>query len=222
MKVERIHHYKELFISHVQQHGLEDHLYMYEAQSSWQEHFDIEAIDLPTSYHNALQSTISGRLWGGSHNSAKESMLAMLDSSKEYMRSAFIDLFATEKDLSLRCDRFVFYCDEAIRSVTVPKMVDHRHDRTVMSMYLAFQYPEVYTLYEYDSFRKMMVQLESRNIPSDIEIERYHKSMKAIHTLLSKDERWFATLSKALGKYYIKGSLLAMVEFARYVSDTDK
>jgi len=218
MKVERIQHYRDLFLDHLQQHDLRGHEYMYEAQNMWQSSWDIEAIDLPAVYSKALTSSISGRLWGGSQNSAKESMLAMLSTSKEYMRSAFRDLLSTEKDLGLRCDRFIFYCDEAIAAVKKDKMDDHRHDRSILSMYLAFEYPDTYTLYDHATFVTMMTALEARNIPTDIEIERYHKSMKAIHTVMAKDERWLPAMRKAVGQHYIDGSLLVMNDFARFVS----
>jgi len=222
MKVERINHYKDLFLDHLQQHDLRGHEYMYEAQQIWQQQWDIEAIDLPSTYSKALTSSISGRLWGGSQNSAKESMEAMLNGSKEYMRSAFRDLLATEKDLGLRCDRFLFYCEEAIASVNVHKLDDHRHDRAVLSVYLAFTYPQLYTLYDHGLFANMMELLEARNIPTDIEIERYQKSMKAIHTIMAKDERWLPVIKEAIGEHYVDGSLLVMIDFARFVVSTDK
>jgi len=220
MKVDKIKHYQSLFIDHVQRQGLREHLYQYEVQYNWQQHWDIESLELYSVYDNALTSSISGRLWGGSQNSAKESMLAMIKSQKEFVRSAFRDLFAHEKDLGLRCDRFLFYCDEAIKGVADKKMVDHRHDRRIMSLYLALESPSEYALFDYEYFHKMMVKLEARNIPTQYELSRYQKSMKAIHTVMSKDEKWTATMKAAVGENYTEGSLLIMQEYMQFVVES--
>ncbi len=223
MKVDKIRHYKSLFVDHVREHGLWGHMYMYESQARWQSEWDIEALDLPSVFGKALTSTISGRLWGGSRNSAKESMLAMISSNKEFMRSAFRDLFSVEKDLGLRCDRFLFYCNQAINNVSDAKMIDHRHKRATMMLYLAFNFPDKYTLYKYGSFHKMMEKLESRNIPMDIELERYQKSMRAIYSVLSKDdEGWESMLATALGDHYLPGSLMVMNDFAMFVASQEE
>lgn len=222
MKLEKIKSYQKQFLDHIAKHGLRGREYMYEAQSNWQSHWDIESLDLTTVYDKSLTSTISGRLWSGSQNSAKESMIEMLSVQKEYVRSAFRDLFSVEKDLGLRCDRFMFYCDEAIKSVTKSNILEHKHDRSIMCLYLTFNFPDEYALYDYTVFRGMMERLESRNIPTEIELERYQKSMRAIHTVMSKNEDWQDLLRSAIGRYYIPGSLLVMNDFAHYVYWTSK
>lgn len=217
MKVERIQHYGALFVKHVQDHGMPDHLYRYEAQQVWQREWDIEELDFTSMYDRSLQSSISGRLWGGSKNSAKESMLAMLHGNKEFVRSAFRDLLAVEKDLGLRCDRFLFYCDEAIKGVLSRHILEHKHDRQLMAVYLTLAHPSHYCLYQYNAFHSMMQLLEARNIPTTIELERYMKSMKAIYGILRKVDSFEATISKALAPYYIEDSILPINEFAEFV-----
>ena len=219
MKVERIQHYRDLFVDHIQQNGLPEHLYRYEAQQVWQQAWDIEELDFPSMYDRSLQSSISGRLWGGSKNSAKESMLAMLRGNKEFIRSAFRDLLAVEKDLGLRCDRFLFYCDEAIKPVLSRDILEHKHDRQMMAVYLTLAYPAEYCLYHYDEFLGMMQLLEARNIPTNIELERYMKSMKAIYGILRKDDVFVAEIAKALGPYYAEDSILPINEFAKFVNE---
>ena len=218
MKVEKIKHYQALFLNHVTRKGLPENLHMYRSQQVWGREWDIESMTFHSMYDKSLTNDISGRIWGGSKNSAKESMLAMIEQNKEFMRSAFRDLFAVEKDLGLRCDRFMFYCDEAIRTVSDHKIIDHRHNRDMLCFYLAMEYPDLYTLVHYRPFVAMMEKLESRNIPSRLELERYQKSMRAIHTLVSKDESWTEVLKTAIGEDYKEGSLLVMVEFAQFVA----
>lgn len=221
MKVDKINQYKEQFLDKVEEEGLYDHRYRYEVQKRWQSEWDIEAIDLTSMYDNVLKSKISGRLWGGSRSSAKESMLAMITGSKEFMRSAFRDLFSHEKDLGLRCDRFEFYCKEAINQVTDPKIIQHRHNRVLMNFYLAMENPAHYCLYDYKAFLGMMEKLESRNIPTEVELERYQKSMRAIHGILQKDDRWVSVIKEAVGEYFVENSILVTNEYAHFVARSE-
>jgi len=220
MKVDQIIRYKDLFLSRKKRPTPSDQLYKYESQYNWQTHWDIEAIDFLSSFDASLQSKLSGSLWGGSKNSGKETMSAMISSNKEFVRSAFRDLLSSDKDLGLRCDRFLFYCDEAFKSVKDHYFINHLHDRKLLSVYLTLGIPSQYCLFDYPVFVKMMTKLESRNIPAEFEIERYMKSMKAIHGILAKDEKWVDFVKNSAGEFYVDDTILAINEFAEFVANS--
>ena len=66
-----------------------------------------------------------------------------------------------------------------------------------------------------------MVKLESRNIPSEVEIERYFKSMRAIYKVLTKDDpliEQVLAIRCASHKIAYQSNLLVMNDFAKFVS----
>ncbi len=221
MKIERIQYYRNAFLDHIENKGLFQHHYRYEAQQNWQKKWDIEELKFETIYDESLNSVLSGRIWGGSQFSAKKSMMEMILVQREFMRSAFRDLFTQGKDLGLRCDRFIFYCDEAISYVKTKEVFAHRHDRALLSAYLSFQYSSEFCLFDYPYFLGMMKKLEGRNIPREMEMQRYMKSMKAIHGILIKGDRWKMVVSAALLPYYKEDSIMIMNEFSEFVSHFD-
>ena len=120
-------------------------------------------------YDKSLSSNISARLWGGSTNSAKSVMLQFIDLNKEFVRSMFRDLYTEDKDLSLRISRFKVHCSEllAVMQKAGSPMSHHFHNDEEVSIYLAFNNPDTYNLFNYGPFNIMMNRLEAKNIPQE-------------------------------------------------------
>ena len=190
MKVDKINAYKEVFRNHLQITQSYNELYKYECLQNFEAHWDLSALDLKTMYDNSLQSKLSGRLWGGSQNSAKEVMLLFLDMDKEFVRSMFRDLYNEDKDLGMRINRFVFHCDQMLEQLQAkqPKWTTHFHGEAEVALYLAFANPQRYPLFNYAPFAIMMQRLEVKSVPESYELERYFKLCKGLYTLLKRDE----------------------------------
>lgn len=190
MKVDKINAYKEVFKNHLTITQNYNELYKYECLQNFQTHWDLGALDLKTVYDKSYSSNISGRLWGGSTNSPKSIMLKFMDMDKEFVRSMFRDLYNEDKDLGMRINRFKFHCDQLLEKLqeTEQQWNDHFHTDEEVALYLAFQYPKTYNLYNYGPFSIMMQRLELKNIPEDYQSERYFKLCKGLYTMLSKDE----------------------------------
>lgn len=190
MKVDKINAYKEVFKKHLEITQNYNELYKYECLQNFVTHWDLGELDLRTTYDKSFSSAISGRLWGGSTNSAKEMMLKFIDLDKEFVRSMFRDLYNENKDLGMRINRFKFHCDQLLAKLqeTEQQWNDHFHTDQEVALYLAFNDPGTYNLFNFGPFSIMMQRLELKKLPEEYETERYFKLCKGLYTMLSKDE----------------------------------
>lgn len=222
MKVDRINHYKQLFLKHVLSLDSNPTAFHYECQATWQAFWDPYTEDLAKTYDRALHSKISNRLWGGQKDSPKSTMIELIQHNEVMMAAAFADLLDQNKDLGLRLDRFAFHCDEVFYSLMYNsnRLNTHHHaDRKYPLMYLCFTYPDQYGLWDYKTFYLMLQKLESRNIPHEVEVERYYKIQRAIYTVLSKDVGFISkVMGKLSGNQYKDKTLLLINDFQSFVA----
>ncbi len=190
MKVDKINAYKEVFRKHLEITQNYHELYKYECLQNYMEHWDLSELDLKAVYDRSYSSTISGRLWGGSTNSAKALMMKFLEMDKEFVRSMFRDLYNEDRDISMRINRFKFHCDQLLTQLqeTEQQWNDHFHTDREVALYLCFQFPDRYNLFNYGPFSIMMQRLELKKLPEAYESDRYFKLCKGLYTMLSKDE----------------------------------
>ena len=225
MKVNLINEYKDKYKSFLASTEDPSNGFYLNIINNWQSYWNNEGKDLHIIYDASLQSTVSGRLWGGSVNSPKSMMILLLQREEEFMRATFRDLFNESLDIGLRLDRFGFHTDQVFRPLQSkdPRFVSHFHnDREILCLYLALEYPEKYCLFDYSSFHSMMVKFESRNIPTRVEVERYYKSCRGIKNLLLKDEE-FVDIFK--NKYEVPEDselgLMLMSLFMEFVAESN-
>ena len=85
-------------------------------------------------------------------------ILKFIQTSEDYVRYSFKDLFNENKDIEGRVDRFVFYCDQLLKEYkdSKPQSIEnaHYHDDNyeMISIYLAFHFPNIYTPYNFNNF----------------------------------------------------------------------
>jgi len=223
MKVDLINAYKEVFKEHLRITQSYTELYKYECLNNFQAHWDLAELDLHTNYDSSFSSKISGRLWGGSQNSAKSMMLSFIEMNKEFVRSSFRDLTNENKDFSLRVNRFLLHCKELLaeyKTKVSDKAIDHLHEYDEAFLYLCFIEPDKYPLYSYGPFKTMMTRLQVREVPEDFEIDRYYKLSKALYTMLTKDVE-LLELHKAIIQEYpsqIYPNMLIVDDYLRICS----
>ncbi len=193
----------------------------WESQRIFQENWDVEALDFRTMYDRSLENSRSRRLWKREHYEPKEMMLKFIELDREFVRFAFQDLFNEAKDLDGRIGRFVFHCDELLAAWREAhpgsKLNSHYHhdNYQMVSIYLAFRYPTQYLPFYFESFRRLMELLGSRDVPTVNEIGRYFKVMRTIFTFLKKDEEILAMHAKRLtpGLHFEGETLLVVGDF---------
>lgn len=222
MKVDAIRHYASLFGPKLMDNAYKIDLAKYELLQHWSHKWDIEDLDLATTYDSSLHSTISGHLWGGSTDSAKSEMIRMINEDKEFVRSTLKDLLRDDYDLGLRVDRFLHHLDELYRVIKRKdhKAISHHHDRKMATLLLAAHYPERYCLHDYESFTEMMHRLEARRIPQEAELERYYKSLRGIYKVVTADPMVQQALAVrcATSEFTFIPSLFLMNDYMEFVT----
>jgi len=221
MKVNNIKYYAELFKKHLKLNDFDSHLYKYENLKVFRGSWDIEDLDLESTFDKSFESKISNQLWGGSVNSAKSMMLLFINHNKEFCRSMFKDLYNDQKDLAMRINRFSFHCDQLLDEIkkSTEKINDHFQTTKVISLYLCFNDPSQYCIIEYPEYSQMLKHLETKSIPEAYELDRCLKLSKGLLTILSKDEELVKLYSTKLPeKYKTEFNMLMVHDYYMYVS----
>ena len=218
MKVAAIQSTLSLYKSYLKRNLDNDQNYKWAVLKTFNTHWNTEALDLHTMYDQSLKNKDSGHLWGGESNSPKSVMKQMISINPDFCRTMFRDLFAEDKELLLRLDRFGYHCDQLMGDVEKQygkTISHHHHDFKILSVYLALTYPKTYCIYDYPAFKNFAQLIEVKDIPEEYEILRFFKIMRAIYGIISKDIELIELQKKRLNDtaYYQDPSLLLCHDF---------
>ena len=181
-----IENYKKLIVT-----SMYDEMYKWEALKNFQDNWNIEADDFKAMYDKSFYSSYTNNLWANPHWYPKSVMLRFIDHDKERVRQMFMDLFNEEESVDRRTDRFVYHCDKMLEEISVvePSMKRHFHDgQRIVSLYLAFRFPDKYAMYKYTEFKTFMKAVKVKDIPGTGEYERFFKVTRTLYNILVKDE----------------------------------
>jgi hypothetical protein len=169
-------------------------------------------------YDRSLQNSQTRRLWKRENYEPKEVMLKFVELNREFVRQVFLDLFNEQKEIDGRVDRFIFHCDELLREYKEahPRSIEnsHYHDDNyqMVSLYLAFRYPEQYAPYDFEVFTRFMALLGSRDVPKVNDIGRFFKVMRTVYGFLKKDEALMELHRQRLLPPHYQGDTLLLAE----------
>lgn len=226
MNLQKIENYITQFKKQLTRRASQHSLFKWESLHNFQKNWDLENDDLAAMYNRSLQNTQTVRLWKDRQYFPKQIMLLFCEMQPDYVDFAFKDLFNEEKSIDGRVDRFIFYCDELLAAYKEknPLKVEnnHYHHYRIISLYLCFRYPEQYTLYNFDVFKKTMQNLGSRAIPKINDIERYFKICRTLWKFLEKDEQVWALHQRRINPsiHYTEKSLLLVEEFCEMIANS--
>lgn len=219
MNLQKLKEAIENFKNHLKSNRRFDHIYMYESQKTWKNRWDFENIDLKTTYDQSLENSETRRLWIGEHYEPKIVMLKFLDMQKEFVRVMFRDLFDETKEVVGRADRFIYHMDillEEYKSINRTSIENrHYHDDNyqIISLYLAFEFPEKYAYYDFEVFQIFLKKLGVRDIPKVNDLGRYFKVLNTVYKFLEKDEELMELHRKRLSdRHFSEKSLLLAFE----------
>lgn len=202
----------------------EKFLHIWESQKTFQDNWDISAPEIGNMYELSLQNSQTKRLWKREAYEPKRMMLAFMEMQADFVGYMFKDLFNEDKSIGGRVDRFVFHCDELLQEYKqqYPRSIDNNHyhgDRyQMLSLYLAFRFPDIYTYYDGIAFWKVLGRWGTANLPAADDFERFCKISRTIYTLLAKDEDLLERHQERLieGKHYQEKSLLVVYDFYQF------
>jgi hypothetical protein len=202
----------------------EKHLHIWESQRIFQENWDLAQMPIADMYDASLQNSHTKRLWKREAYEPKQVMSAFMQMQADFVTYMFKDLFNEEKSIGGRVDRFVFHCDELLQEYKAqhPRSIENNHyhgDRYQMiSLYLAFRFPDQYSYYDGRVFWQVLSQWGTANIPKADDCERFCKISRTLYTLLSKEEELMELHQKRLSErtHYSEKSLLIVYDFYQF------
>lgn len=224
MQLKRIQHYINRYQNFLASEQASDRLHIWESQRIFQQVWDMDRENLGDMYGESLQNSHTKRLWKREAYEPKRMMLHFWDLQPELVRHYFFDLFNEEKQIDGRADRFVYYCDELLKAFKKdrPKSIDNNHYHNdnywMISLYLTFRYPDVYTLYDSFTFRGLLRKLGSTDVPKTNDLPRFFKVMRTLYNFLQKEEALMELHQKRLDpdKHYTEKSLLLVYDFYQF------
>lgn len=198
----------------------------WESQKYFQDNWDIDSPRFHAMFDKCLQNAVTRKIWNRSHYEPKRVMLLFIEMNPEFVRNIFKDLFDEKKYCEGRIGRFLFHCDELLetyreQNLTSTVNTHHHHDDYQMvSWYLSFRFPLLYAPYDFKIFRKLLVVLESRELPETHDITRYFKVMRTIQVFLNKSEGIVAIHKNRMDNklHYEEDTLLLADDFAQFAA----
>lgn len=213
----------QAFHRHLETAGDFPLLFAWESQLIFQETWDLDAEDFGAMYDASLQNSTSRRLWKDERYAPKEQMQLFIEAYPDFVREMFKDLFNENKDVENRIDRFLFHCDELLREYreTHPDWIETRHyheDYRMISLYLAFRYPDQYALFDDMVFRRFLKMTQAKDLPQVADPGRFFKVMRTVYNLLSKEEGLLSAHYQRLdpSTHFMGKSLLLALECVQY------
>jgi hypothetical protein len=144
-----------------------DEMYKWEALKNFQDNWNIDANDLREMYDSSFKTKTTGNLWANPHWFPKAVMLRFIEYDKDSTRQMFSDLYNEDEGIDKRIERFVFHCDRLREEIYAfdKSMKNHFHDgQRIVSLYLAFRFPEKYAIYKFTEFKTFMEIVRAREV----------------------------------------------------------
>ncbi len=213
------------FSQHLKTATDDEALFPYKSIAVFQNNWDLADPDLPGMIDRSLDNSYSRRLWSADHYAPKRMLLLFADHQPDFVRQAFKDLFNEGKSVGGRMDRFVFYCDELLQAHRQqnPLTPDNRHfhddDYRMVSLYLAFRFPERYAYYVQADFLSALRALGVQDIPRGNDLERFVKVSRTLYNFIKKDRQLAEKHQQRLdgARHYAGESLWLVTEFLAFL-----
>ena len=172
-------------------------LYKWESLRHFQAQWDVAAADFGQMYERCLYNSQWQNLWKGPGWFPKEMMREIIRVEPDRVRDLFMGLCQEAWDPLMRISHFKDVCDELLATHRhLPGLWrenDHYHsDNRMIFLYLAFLFPEKYTLFDYAPFRKTLQLLGTGDLPAPYDTDRFIKIAQALYKFLLKDEELLA------------------------------
>ncbi len=222
MKLDRLHYYREQFKKKLGSEEPYSCAFKWECLEIFQRVWDLEALELEIIYDRALSHPTSGSLWGGNHQSAKSIMIEFIQLNREFVRSMFRDLFANQRDLSMRIERFHFHCDQLLEQYRAKnKRINHHfhHDYHMPTLYLALRYPDQFCVFDQTNFSLSLARIDAKN-PLDADLVRFSKVIPIFQSQLLQDPELMEILKEKihLSNEQLYRSAWLSYEFYRFIA----
>jgi hypothetical protein len=200
--------------------------YWWESVQAFQKNWNPAASDPVAMFDASLYNTENRSLWQQDQWQPKRIMAMYWQQDPQTLRWMFDDLYNENKEVDGRIGRFLFGCDELLRDhkKLQPTSVENNHyhsDYRMISVYLAFQFPEIYAPYDFQVFQTVAEVLGARDIPQENDLPRYFKVLRTLKTFLDKQpeaEKYLSALLLA-PKYHHAAGMMIAADLCRFIAE---
>ncbi len=200
-------------------------VYKWEALQHFQANWNLQDADPVAMFDRSFQNSETRRLWQTENWYPKKMMLKFWTMEPIMVRMMFDALLNETRDVETRIGQFLFGCDELLHDYKRKHVAsienNHYHgDYQMISLYLAFAYPDHYAPYEFGSFQKALSQLGARDVPQENDPARCFKVLRTLMTFLEKEAGMTAAMQRHLHpRRHFQGKTLLLAEdFCQYVA----
>ena len=225
MQLKAINTLIEAFVPHLQGAGGERFRHLYAAQQHFGLTWDLEAASLSDMYEKSLVNPKTNRVWKRDGWEPKRMMGAFCEADADFTKQLFQDLLNESKQEEARMLRFHMFCDQLLSEYKQknPLTIDNNHyhgDFWMISLYLAFAYPEKYTLYDRTAFVETLRALKAQQLPVGDDMGRFLKVSRTLGTFLSKSvDLKTVQAERFADDATTQGSQLLIFEFMVFVAE---
>lgn len=198
----------------------------WESVQHFQNHWNLDTEDPATMFEGSFHNTETRRLWQTENWQPKRIMTEFWRFDPLTVRLMFDDLFNETRTVDGRIARFLFGCDTVLRDYKKahPTSIENNHDHgdfQMISIYLAFRYPELYAPYDLEVFQKAMTRFGANDIPQSNDLPRYFKVLRTLLTFLEKDGEVLQAMQPHLHpRRHFQGKTMLVVEdFCRFAAE---
>lgn len=194
MLLDRLNALKDKYKAWLSSHAYDRH-FLWESLATFQEHWDVSALDFKSMFERSFENTLANELWEGQDYFPKRAMLQFIDRDDDLVRSMFKELYDENLDITGRTDRFMYHCQAISDDIMKSSKGYQKHyhgDYRMISTYLALKYPTMYTVYDFESWRRYMEAVGAKPIPDAHDLERFFKVMRTTFKILERDEELMA------------------------------
>lgn len=201
------------------------HVHWWESVAHFQQHWNTDTDDPAAMFEGSFYNAVTRRMWQTENWQPKAMMHLFWQYAPTTVRLMFDDLFNETREVEGRIGRFLFGCDELLRDYRRdhPTSIENNHyhaDFQMISIYLAFRYPETYAPYDLDTFRACMTRLGAKDIPQQHDLTRYFKVLRTLTTFMDKDPEIQSAMQRHLNprRHYTGKTMLLTADFCRFAA----
>jgi len=192
------------------------HLYLYDVVYHFQANWGLAKEPLHEMIDQSIQSNISRTLWKKPNFDPKERMIAFAKLNPDFVAQMFRGLYDEDKSIDRRVDRFFHASEQMLQELkkAYPTSIvnNHYQDHSMVSLYLACQYPEKYAYYDKFLFVETLRHVKAKNFQTIDDLPRFFKMLNIFDTLIKKDPEIFALhLMRLEGDHFYKGYTRNMI-----------
>ena len=184
MQVQKIKDIIAQYKTHLTSNNNHQHLYLYDLLHNYHSAWSLAKEPLSEMIEQSINSQLSRTLWKRPNFDPKERMVAFAKLNPDYVAQMFRGLYDEDKSIDRRVDRFFHASEQMLLELKKahPTSIvnNHYQDHSMVSLYLACQYPEKYAYYDKFIFVETLRFVKAKNFQTIDDLPRFFKMLNGL------------------------------------------